>query len=296
MTPIVIVIALLSIINQALDLVSDKNVVLATYIVALLVTVAWAIHVFTAKTKSVVSATTLLNTYKRQTRILSALAAIAVPIVVAFHFVAHKSAFVIHDTPMAAVNSDLQLLDVAVTTEGFDLKLKNSGGDSAVIRELWLLVDGAIYHPTPCQMPLPFSATYSYPFSVSLGSSDVNLAGAHVKVESVDDGPTEGLMPTRPTPSNIINPRLVTLLKHAERSDALKNIYWALEPLAVSQVVAPKTADRFLVQLRPEARWKLSDSCKGGLHYTSRLVVVYDKDRIIISDPFEFTLADRNLG
>jgi hypothetical protein len=83
-------------------------------------------------------------------------------------------------------------------------------------------------------------------------------------------------------------------LTQAERSDALKDVYWALEPLAVSQVLAPKTADRFLVQLRPEPKWILADSCKGGLHYTSRLVVVYDKVKIVVSDPLDFTLADHS--
>jgi hypothetical protein len=296
MTPMVVVIALLSIINQALEFVSNRNVVLLGYAVALVVTIAWAIHVFAAKSKSAIDSETLLYVYKPRTRLLSMLAAVALPVVVAWHFTAHRSAFVINDIPMGAVNSDLQMLNVAVTTEGFDLKFKNSGGDSAVIYELWLLVDGAIYHPTPCELPLPFSATYSYPFSISLAASSINLAGSHVKVEDLGGGPADGLTPTRPTPSNMVSPKLARLLKNADRSDVLEGIYWAVAPLAVSQVVPPKSADRFLVRLVPERRWKLADSCRGGLHYSSRLVIVYDRGKVLVSDPFSFTLADSVLS
>lgn len=292
MTPIVIAIASLSIVNQALDFVTNRNFVLITYIFAFLITSAWTFHVFTTKNKSVIDDSLMIYAYQPRTRIVAALAALALPGVIAFHFATNKGAFVIHDASITQAISDLQLLDVAITTDGFDLKLKNSGGDSAVIYELWLLIDNAVFHPTPCEMPLPFSATYSYPFSISLGSSAVNLAGANVKVEFVGEGPAIGLMPTRPTPSSMINHRLLKLLERAERQDALEDIYWALEPLAVSQVVPPKSADRFLVRLVPDGERKLTaDSCRGGLHYTSRLVVVYDKNKVIVSDPIEFTLA-----
>lgn len=131
---------------------------------------------------------------------------------------------------------------------------------------------------------------YEYPFTVAVGPSSVDLSKSKPTVVATA-GMSGNRIETIPTPSNMFNPKLIAILEGSNRKEVLEGMYWANEPIAISQAIAPTEVDRFLVALAPSDPYSLRGQCAGGLQYTARLVIVYDKTSVIVSDSFRFVLA-----
>ena len=117
--------------------------------------------------------------------------------------------------------------------------------------------------------------TYNYPFRLAYGESKADLSAA-VQAEGK---------------RKLINKRLTALLNQTNQSSALDGVYWAAQPLDISQAVPPKSVDRFLVHIDTEEGWKIGGICDGGTHYGVKAVLVYDKSLVLVSDWFSFTLV-----
>jgi hypothetical protein len=182
--------------------------------------------------------------------------------------------------------SDLQLVDLTSTRQGLDLKFRNIGADSAFVHHVWLLFEPNGNHGAPCEADIPSNRSYDYPFSVTLAQSTVNLDTSAVRKAAAsirsDD---EATFPYR------VAWQLKRLLKRAGRTDALDGVHWAESPISVSQEVPPHGVDRFLVRIVPEPPWQIGSECDGGRQYHGKLVVAYDNSKVLVSDPFRFTLT-----
>jgi hypothetical protein len=182
--------------------------------------------------------------------------------------------------PFQSTLNDEKELGFTGRIHGIDIKLKNSGNDSAFVTAVRLLIYPGRSHPAPCGMAVEPSKVYDFPINIVLGY-----------LVSADNSEARSLP---------IQDRLPSKVAMSYPSDYDGFPVFLSEALKVSQVAPPRGVDRFQIAFRTNPRTskypKLLEGegpdgeyspCAGGTIYPIRLVLTYDNNRSLVTDPLQ---------
>jgi hypothetical protein len=181
----------------------------------------------------------------------------------------------LHTYVLEVVQKHVQLSVVDFTEEPdntFDIKLKNSGTDTAFVSEVRVVFFRGMAGNTSC-MPVPFEY-YEFPLEIHAEGSKTDVGeGAPFKDEF-----------SKPTHQEEEDGLLRPLLDR-EAYKPFQKPYWITQPLKVSQKVPPGEVDRFKIHFEKTKPIVMPlRECNWSVSFKAYAVIIYDGGKFVTTD------------
>jgi hypothetical protein len=178
---------------------------------------------------------------------------------------------------------DLSVVDFVPEPDNtYDVKLKNSGTDTAFVSEVRIVFFRAVAGNTSC-MPVPFEY-YEYPFDVRAGQSTVraqngNVVGSDIAIPKPEETAEEKELKE----SRELTRALMGAL-YNEEMKKFADPYWITQPLKVSQKVPPGDVDRFKIHFQKNNIIKMFlPECQWSVSFKAFALIIYDRGKVVTS-------------